>query len=148
MQNFRPDGESAQIPVSLTIEQRADGSYSLRTVFNRDETNGLRDYLLIPGDAPGRFILDEQNGIWLKAVMIGGELVSAFTVASRALISRYRLSSDAELVHEVTFWDEEDVLESSGTGVSGENGEPVLSWGIEGTQRSTFRRVDSTSPDG
>ncbi len=42
-------------------------------------------------DKPGTFILDEKNGILLDAVLENSELLTAFEVEGRLLLTRYTL---------------------------------------------------------
>jgi hypothetical protein len=62
----------------------------------------VRDYKLVPdGDAPGRFKLDERNGIVLSERFAGGALHGAFEVEGALLTSRVELRGDV-LLYEIT----------------------------------------------
>lgn len=143
MTNHKPGGSSGAIPVSLTIAELPDGSLQFRTVYNEDAINGLRDYRLEP-DSSGahQYILDENNGIRLRAQFISGVLIEAFQVGDQQLTSRYQLDTDGRLVHEVTFWDVTDKMTTTGTGTSGENGTPVHSFIVSGIQRTVLHRIE------
>ena len=57
----------------------------------RYEGQPVRDYRLLAVDGdPGRFEIDEGNGIRIPTFLIGDELVSHFAVSGNRLTSRYR----------------------------------------------------------
>ena len=141
MTNQRVGANGTPIPVRMHIERLDNSAYVWRTVYNNDEERGLRDYRMIPvAGEPGQFINDEQNGILLRTQHIGGELRSAFEVGTQSLTSVYRLDGDT-LTHEVTFWNSQEYETTTGTGIAGENGEPVYSYVIGGVQKSVMQRV-------
>jgi len=147
MINHMVGSEGGTIPVRMEIALLETGAYVWRTVYNNDEEMGLRDYRMIPvTDEPGQFINDEQNGILLRTSLIGGELRSAFEVGPQNLISNYRLDGDT-LIQEVTFWTSDDVKTTTGSGLGGENGQPVHSYRIAGVQCSEARCIGSSSAD-
>ena len=142
MTNYGSRGASSQIPVSLRIAELSDGSYEWRTVYNQDLENGVRDYRLVP--TPGtstRFVMDEQNGILLEASLLGGALVTPFSVAGQTLVSRYTLRADGTLIHEIIYWPDEPGVVSRGSGVGGEAGAEVRSFEAAGIQRTVFDRM-------
>ncbi len=141
MSNLTTDGSGMPIPVRMTIKRLDNGAYVWRTVYNNDDVMGLRDYRLIPDpDRPGHYVTDEQNGILLRTQLIGNELHSAFSVDAQNLTSTYRIQADT-LIHEVAFWSSDDVETTTGTGVAGEDGKPVLSYLVSGIQRSVMTRT-------
>ncbi|GAB5519557.1 MAG: hypothetical protein RhofKO_18080 [Rhodothermales bacterium] len=141
MVNLTPSDTSAAIPVQLRLTRLPDGVYQFRTVYNDDEQLGLRDYRLIPDDrTAGRFILDEQNGIRLHAQLIAGELITSFQVGDQALVSRYAINQDDQLVHDILFWSTNEPLVTTGTGIAGEGGQPVHTFMPVGVQRTVFSK--------
>lgn len=141
MTNLGRSSPSAPISASLVIERTGDGAYAFRTVYNNDEERGLRDYKLVPVKGTSSdFVLDEQNGITLRARLVGGVLVAPFAVGDQRLVSQYRLTDAGVLVHEVLFWSGNDVVTSTGSGPTGENGNPVDSYQLGGIQRTTFTK--------
>lgn len=142
MVNLGADRSSDPLPVTMTIRLQDDGSYEWTTIYNRDVERGKRAYRLIPvEDSASDFLLDEQNGIVLRARLLGGDLVSTFQVADRTLMSRYHLVHADSLIHEVIFWSNSDKETTTGSGVGGENGQPVDSFHVDGIQRSVFVRT-------
>ena len=141
MRNHSPNGASDPIPVTLRIARLDDGSIEWRTVYANASIRGLRDYRLIPDAADStRFVVDEQNGIRLNARLLGGTLVSSFSVGGQFLVSRYTLTGD-RLEHEIVFWPTEDPLTTTGEGPAGEQGMPVDSYTPSGIQRTVLRRI-------
>ena len=62
----------------------------------------VKDYKLVPADGkPGRFRIDEGNGVALDARLAGGVLYSQFEVGGNLLTARYELRGDV-LRFEVT----------------------------------------------
>lgn len=141
MTNLGRSAPSAPIDAVLVIQRDQDGTYSFRTVYNNDEERGLRDYKLVPvAGSSNDFVLDEQNGITLRARLVGGMLIAPFAVGDQRLTSQYGLTAAGTLVHQVLFWSESDVLTTTGTGPAGENGAPVDSYRLSGIQRTTFTK--------
>jgi hypothetical protein len=56
----------------------------------------VKDYILKPdGDKPGRFLLDEQNGVILEMRLANDKLYSLFQVGETLLTARYELRGEA-----------------------------------------------------
>jgi hypothetical protein len=97
------DGKPTEVPIALKIEP-LDGTRELKwaITYGAGAKAQLRDYKLVPdGDKPGRFKIDERNGIVLSARLAGGAMYSTFEVGGALLTARYELRGDS-LLFEIT----------------------------------------------
>lgn len=97
-----------------------------------------RDYELVTVDAKRRlFKIDEKNSIEISASLLGGELISIFTISGNQLLARYRLDGD-ELTYEIVMWRE---IATALTG--GRNGIPVVeTFHPLNVQKAVLKRVE------
>lgn len=88
----RADGSSMQFEMRLTIAP-TDDPKALQWLIEYSGAAGSsrRDYRLIAGDGPNRFVIDEQNGIRLDATLFGDTLSSHFQVGGQTLWDTHRL---------------------------------------------------------
>jgi hypothetical protein len=97
------NGKATEVPMALKIEPLA-GARELKwaITYGAGAKAQVRDYKLVPdGDKPGRFKIDERNGIVLSARLAGTTLYSTFEVEGALLTARYELRGDA-LLFEIT----------------------------------------------
>jgi len=89
---------------------------------------GRKDYKLCRGAGPGEYIVDEGNGVVLKAIMLDDRLVSTFKYGSIILtaITQVRGKEMSEQIY---------------TAADLPAGEAVVTLQTRGLQRLTFRRV-------
>jgi hypothetical protein len=88
-------GEPQNVPMTLTIAPIRDtGRYTFRLVYGTEGAKP-RDYELVPKkDRPGRFEIDEKNGIRLDAKLTGSTLHATFLVGDTLIQSRYERIGD------------------------------------------------------
>jgi len=88
-------GGGQELPMSLEIVPiRESGRYTFRLNYGPDGSK-LRDYELVPKkDRPGRFEIDEKNGIRLEARLTGDTLHATFQVGETIIQSRYERVGD------------------------------------------------------
>lgn len=130
-------GAAQTIPMGLDIEPiEGRDALAWRIIYGEGSSRQVRDYELLPGDAPGRFVIDEKNGILLDARLEGGVLVSAFEVQGNTLVARYELRGE-ELRYEILTWANAAQRES----VAGEGPEAirVRAFPVGGYQRAALR---------
>lgn len=101
------------IPMSLEVEPLESGEgVTWRITYGEQ----VRDYEMLPGDEPGRHIIDEKNGVLLDARVEDDVIYSAFDVGDTMLVARFELV-DAGLRYEfLTFSQSRARLNSVGEG--------------------------------
>lgn len=92
-------GKFTEVPMGLKIEPlEAARGYKWAITYGAGAKAQVRDYKLVPdGDKPGRFKIDERNGIVLSARLVGDTVFSTFEVEGALLSARYELRGDALL---------------------------------------------------
>lgn len=125
-------GARDSVPMRLHLEPR-DGGRTLRfaLTYGAGERAQLRDYLLVAGEGPGRFKIDERNGIVLDALLHDDVLTSSFAVQGQVNVASYTLRDDA-VEFRIAAW---------ATAKARDAGERVTSHPLSGAQRATLRRV-------
>lgn len=91
----RDADDPREVPMSLEVRPRPEaGRYTWRLVYD-GEKKQTRDYELVakPGK-PGRFEIDEKNGIRLSARLVGTTLYAQFQVGEALIHSRYEQAGD------------------------------------------------------
>ncbi len=90
-------GKSFDRPIELKLLPVKGGqAYSWRMVTGIDNKTTVRDYELIPDpEKPGRFRLDEKNGIVLNAQLMGNALYSYFKDGDVLITARYELRGES-----------------------------------------------------
>lgn len=86
-----PADKRTEVPVVMEIGPAKDGKgFTWKTTYGDKQV--VKDYVLVPdADKPGRFIIDEKNGIGLAARLVDGVLYSTFEVGGAVLTARYEL---------------------------------------------------------
>jgi hypothetical protein len=130
----QPGGAVSEFAMELTlapIEGRE--AFAFTIVYGEGERRQVRAYELLPGDAPGRFSIDERNGIVLPAAFAVDTLFSCFTVQGNLIQARYRFLGEA-VEFEITSY------RSAGT-TGGKDGVPeVGAFGMTALQRAHLRK--------
>lgn len=132
-------GASGQtIPMGLDIEAvEGRDAMTWRIIYGEGDRRQVRNYELLPGEAPGRLVIDEKNGIVLDARLEGAVMVSVFEAQGTTLVARYELAGD-ELRYEILSWSEQgarlNTLDDPMTPMM------VMSHPVSGYQRATLRR--------
>jgi hypothetical protein len=86
----------SEIMVKLKIEPiKGTRDVTWTTTYVDGDKTQIRDYKLVPdGDKPGRFRIDERNGVFLDARLVNGVIYSQFKVGGSVLTARYELRGD------------------------------------------------------
>lgn len=94
------DDKPTDVPVSLQIEPIPDTrEFTWKITYGEGERKSLRDYKLVPvADKPGRFRIDERNGIVLDARLVNQTLYTQFGATGLILTARYELRGDTLLL--------------------------------------------------
>lgn len=89
-------GEPRETTMTLEITPiGVTGRFVFRITYGLGDAAQVRDYELVPKkDKPGRFEIDEKNGIKLDARLTGGTLYSAFQVGDVLIQSKYERVGD------------------------------------------------------
>lgn len=85
-------GEPTTVAMSLVVKPLAGGRLTWTLTYGDGDKKDIRRYELVPGDKPGRFVIDEKNGITLPARLTGDTLVGLFQVGDRHLHTRHHLT--------------------------------------------------------
>ena len=111
----RDTGDLQELPMTLEVRPLADaGRYTWRLVYDGEKKQS-RDYELVakPGK-PGRFEIDEKNGIRLGARLAGPTLYTLFQIPDAMIHSRYELAGNVLRV-EMTAYATRDPLATKPT---------------------------------
>lgn len=76
-------------PMELRIAPKEKGRWSWTIAYSGQPERGYE--LIAVAEKPGAFVMDEKNGIVLDASLEDSELLSAFEVDGRLLLTRYTL---------------------------------------------------------
>ena len=92
-----PGGKSMEFPMALTVAPiEGRDAWSFTITYGEGERKQVRPYELLPVEgSPGRFRIDERNGIVLDAAFVGDTLHCGFSVQGNTIFARYRLADDA-----------------------------------------------------
>lgn len=88
-----PADKRTEVPVEMEIGPTKDGKgITWKTTYGDGDKKVVKDYVLVPdAEKPGRFIIDEKNGIGLAARLVDGVMYSTFEVGGAVLTARYEL---------------------------------------------------------
>lgn len=122
--------------MTLDIQPIADraGAYTWHITYGGQAT---RAYDLLPTEQPGRFVIDENNGIVLTQAAVGDVLYGAFTVGQSLLVGRIERTSADTIVYEISTWPTEP---DATTG--GEDTPQVTTRALRTVQRAELQRRD------
>lgn len=125
---YGPEGKTSKVPLTLTIQPRQGREgWSWKAVYGSAKPI-IKDYQLLAGDRPGRFVIDEGAGLLLPARLDAGVLISTFAVGESVLTARYELSGRT-LRFEVT---------------SARKGGQPLPGGVQGYEVNAVQRAELT----
>ena len=113
--------------MTLEVRPLADGGrYTWRLVYGDGEGKKTRDYELVvkPGK-PGRFEIDERNGVRLGARLVGNTLYALFQVGEAMIHSRYEQAGEVLRV-EMTAYTTRDPLATKPAGGGAEVKSPQM----------------------
>lgn len=97
-----PGDKPSKVPLVLKVEPLAGGGFAWVATYGEGAKAVVKDYKLLPdAKRPGRFRIDEGNGIVLGARLVDGVLYSQFAVGGAVLAARYELRGEV-LRFEVT----------------------------------------------
>jgi hypothetical protein len=98
-----PADLTTEVPVALAVEPiRGTDEVTWAVTYGEGGKKVEKGYKLVPvAGKPGRFRIDERNGIVLDARLVGGVLYSHFEVGGNWLTARYELR-DGAIRFEVT----------------------------------------------
>lgn len=112
--------------------------YTWRTTYELEgDAPQVRDYRLLPTQAPGHFIVDEQNGILIDAFLLGESvMVESFFIGSNGslLNARWEVDGDTLGVEIPTF------PTRPGRTTTGPGGIQVTAFSMSGVQRCSLDR--------
>lgn len=129
------DGRTTEVAMELTIEPlKGEAGHRWRIVYGGDKKQ-VRDYkLLTVAGKPGRFVIDEGNGIRLDARLVGAVLYSQFEVQGNRLAARYELTGGA-VRYEIASG-------SKSTPTGGKDGGPVVTvFPVDSVQVATLKKT-------
>lgn len=129
------DGRATEVPMELTVEPLpGEAGHRWRITYGGDKKQ-VRDYKLLPvAGKPGRFVIDEGNGIRLDARLVGSVLYSHFQVQGNRLAARYELTAGA-VRYEIA-------AGSTTATTGGKDGGPVVTvFPVDSVQAATLKRA-------
>ena len=92
-----PGGPGTSVTMELIVTPLANkpGSVAWTIVYGEGPARQERPYELSPVPGfPGRFLMDEKNGILIDHALLGDTVVSQFRVGTALLMSRFELADD------------------------------------------------------
>ena len=91
-----PGDKRSELAMRLVIEPIKDSSeFTWKLTYGEGDKAQLRDYKLVPVPGkPGRFRIDERNGIVLDARLVNDVIYCPFEVGGAVLSTRYELRGD------------------------------------------------------
>jgi hypothetical protein len=140
---FTIEGDSAIEPFrgELRVAPIGEGpAVSWTIIYGEGDRRQVRPYELVPVDGqPGRFEIDEKNGVRIAMRLVGEDLLlGQFTVGDSLIVARYERSADAIRAELATF----DAASPRSMRVEGA-GLEVSSIPLRSVQRATLRRVSA-----
>jgi hypothetical protein len=126
-----------QVPMELHVAAVADSSVKTwKILYGAGDGQSTRNYEIAPvPNEPGRFLVDEKNGLLLDNYLLGNVLLSQFTVSGNFVSTRFELRGDIIEV-EMTIYDAKTPRQSKLTGAAIE----VNSYRWKSTQHGTLTR--------
>jgi hypothetical protein len=131
-----------QVPMELHVAAVADSSAKTwKILYGAGDGQSTRDYTIAPvPNEPGRFLVDEKNGLFLDNYLLGNLLTSQFTVSGNLVTTRFELHGDTIAV-EMTIYDAKTPRQSKLTGAAIE----VSSYRWKSTQHGVLTRSKPAS---
>jgi hypothetical protein len=121
-----------EVSMSLKIEPIKGTTEATWVITYGDgDKASVRDYKLVPdGDKPGRFKIDERNGIILDIRLTGSVMHSQFEVGGNLIMARYELRGDTLRLE---FTSAKPAAEKTGKG-------QVLSYPVDTVQTAELKK--------
>ena len=137
---YNAGGLAQAVPMQLRIQPLSDTAYTYGIVYGADEVTGLRDYIIVPGEAgPHHWICDERNTILLDGYYLGGVYQSVFAVQGNYIVSTVERRGD-ELLYVILAGKTEPARTTGGAMEKGEEIPEVASFPGTALQRAVLRR--------
>lgn len=119
-------GETEDVAMGMDIRPAPGGKYTFRITYGDGAKKQVRDYELVPKPGkPGKFEVDEKNGIRLECRLVGNALYTLFQVGDALIQSRYERAGDVLKV-EMTAYGMKDPLATKPAGGGPEVRSPHL----------------------
>lgn len=97
--------KETSIPMELRVQPKEGGVYEFAITYGEGDKKQVRPYELRPvKDKPGRYVVDEKNGIELEGRLANGTLHFLFTAGDTLIETRYRPNGDS-MIFELTSTD-------------------------------------------
>lgn len=134
----RDKAEAEDIPMRLEVGPTDDaGRYTFRLTYGEGAKKQVRDYLLnAKAGKPGRFEIDERNGIRLDATLTGARLDTLFQVGDSLVQTRYELTKSGMKV-EITAYSVREPLSTKPE----KGGAEVRSYRVVGVQSAELKKL-------
>jgi hypothetical protein len=134
-----PDG----LRMELIVGDKEVGGRREWTIVYDGPVAGMRQerrYTLVDVDsAKGRYAIDENNGIVLRATLLDGVLYSPFAVGGTFCAASYRVLDAGTPAERLEFTLVSMPLDKPGT-TGGDKAPTVQTWAVESVQRAELRR--------
>jgi hypothetical protein len=128
-------GKETTVPMELIVKPKG-ARYDWQIAYGEGEKKQTRAYELAVLDKPGRFTIDEKNGIEIDARLVGSTMYCLFEVGGFLNDTRYRLEGDT-LIFELTANSKKQSRTTSLTGSKTD----VTSYAIPTVQRAELKRT-------
>jgi len=131
------DGKKPQeVPMELHVGDLAGGKKTWKIVYGSGERRQTRPYELAPvAGKPGRFVIDEKNGLLIDYQLLGDRLYGAFTIGDSVVMARFERQGDGLHV-ELSVFTTADPRKTKLTGGKSE----VASYRLTTVQRGVLKR--------
>lgn len=134
-----PSGHAEEVPMELHVAPAAGGP-GVRTwtiVYGPEGARLTRPYEIAPvAGEPGRFVVDEKNGLFVDNQLVGATLYSLFKVSTSYVATRFEHRADRIAVEMVLF----DAVEPRQSRLTGGQVE-VASYRHKSIQSGVLHRV-------
>ncbi len=99
------DGKKEEMPMELHVAGVPGGSArTWRILYGSGPAQTTRPYEILPvAGEPGRFVVDEKNGLFLDNQLVGNVLYSQFLVTTNLVTTRFEIKGDVINVEMMMF---------------------------------------------
>jgi hypothetical protein len=102
------DGKDSEFAMDLDIQPLKDSKgYQWKIVYGEGKKRQDRNYELIPQEKANHFVIDEKNGLFIDAFLIGRTMHSHFQIGESLVPVRYERKGDL-LIFSVTVYSTKD----------------------------------------
>lgn len=111
------EGDTLQkVPMTLSIaHNKTHKNISWKTIFNGSQQKVTKPYVVVAGNAPGSYLVDEGNSIKIPHYLNGQIFTGFYKVLGRYFMTENRLISDKEMLFTITVIPEKPALISGET---------------------------------